>query len=286
MECLTSFDKDNDKKPSQVIRQCIEATERGLNPAEEAIVYSLLVRCYARQRQLEMAKQEVLHAREAVGKLIGLQSKDLSDWVQDREKQRSMDWRGIIDDKVDTKEYSLLLRFLGEIVLMLRYPEDFREDLSEIEKEETALEVWGNFPEERFACTCELLGDGWAAQGRPGLAIKWLKDLVEFMVDPLGYQGPFWEIYPRTKLGMQYQQKGKKGSAGKEYRRALEVASHPELPINEILAKPHLVQIYMERYPEVIDWHAYWRSLIEHQMGRESTNYWWAKAKRGFAETE
>lgn len=246
-ECLNSFERL--EKPPQVITKCKSAIQAGLNLIDEAIVHGLLMSTYAKQRDLEKAQEELLHAREAVGKIIGLSGQELQMFIY---KHKDSEYWDLLDDKVDYKENMVKRTMLDDILFCLVYPTYVREDLTDQEKRNACLEWWSDFPS--VSGLYLLLGDLWATRN-VDYAIECLKIVERIHSHSPDISPTIAELACRYKLGKLYMEKGEVTSAIKKFKEVLSALSHPER---------HL--------------------LLDEE--KEVGDYWIAKAKKDLADIE
>lgn len=248
-ECLNSFEGVD--KPAQVITKCRRAIQMGLNFVEEAIVHGLLMHTYAKQRDLEKAQEELLCARQAIGKIIGLSSQELQRFVLGQESnEQHVAYRHILEHRIEFEENIAKGGMLED--LMTQPTSLVLGDLGEKEERDAALEWLSSFPD--VSALYLLLGDIWATRNID-YAIKCLK-IVERRESHTPDEPPtIAELVCRYKLGKLYRQKGDITSAAKEFKKVSSASSHP-----------------------------HWHILQEEEKG--IGDHWIAKAKRDLVDTE
>lgn len=216
-ECLNLFERQ--EKPPQVTAKCKSAIQAGLELIDEAIVHGLLMSTYAKQKDLEKAQEELLHAREAVGKIIGLSGQELQMFIYTDELKDPE----CLDIYKDSYEENLPKSLMLDSLLFISiyaigpywYPtnQKQRKDL---------LEYFSTFPD--VSELYMLLGDLWATRS-VDYAIECLK-----IVERNESHRPAPNIMMLAceyKLGKLYREKGEVTLAIKEFKKVLPAFSHP-----------------------------------------------------------
>ncbi|MCK4358027.1 MAG: hypothetical protein KAW92_04670 [Candidatus Cloacimonetes bacterium] len=245
-ECLNSFERG--EKPQEIIKKCHRAIQTGLNFADEAIVHSLLMSVYAGQRDLLKAQEQLLNARNSIGKLIGLSDHELEMFKQNKRTE----YEATIDDKLDYRENLAKRLFLNDILICPLYPTGFREDLSEEEKRNAALEWWRDFLDASKLYL--LLGDMWTSYDID-YAIECFKIVKRNEAEGGDMPPTSLVVIIAYKLGKLYKDKKDFASASKEFKQILSATSHPS-----------------------------WNILSNEE--KEEANHWIAKARKELSEIE
>jgi len=219
-ECLNSFERL--EKPSQVASKCERTIEAGLNPVDEAIVHGLLMSIYAKQKDLEKAQEKLLRSREAIGKIIGLSGQELQMFIH---KHKDIEYRHLLDNKVDCKENIVKNHMLSEIATLPLYPTSFLTDVSDKEKRSAALELWSGFPS--VFDLYSLLGNLWSGRDID-YAIKCFKIVAKNESHDPAFPPTVAELMCGYKLGKLYKDKGDIHSATRELKKVLSLSAHPE----------------------------------------------------------
>lgn len=235
LKCLSSFFSGDD--PSQVMKNCDNAIQEGLNLVDEAIIHGLLMNANAKQGDLENAQNELFRARENIGKVIGLSDQELQRFVQGEK------W-----DEYERNIYELRYKEVPSKILTLvdinRTPihlESMREDLSDEEKEEGLLRFWRHFPS--LINSYWLLGESWSIYDTEE-AIKWLKKAIA-AVDENPWSHGYEQDSPpdildlacRYQLGILYRKKGDIKLAFEEFSKVASASSHPNWDITDALGE-------------------------------------------------
>ncbi|GEM_PF-3228757 len=222
-ECLNSFERV--ENPAQVITKCRSAVQARLNPVEEAIVYGLLMHIYAKQGDLEKAQEELLRARQAIGKIIGLSGQELQRFVLGKEShEQFVAYMDFLEDRIDLKKNVAKVGMLRDLMTTPIPRTVFGDLLREKGKRDDALYLLKDFPQIAFLYL--LLGDLWATRDIE-YAIKCLK-IVERHESRSPDEPPtIGELVCGYKLGKLYREKGDITSAAKELKKVLLASSHP-----------------------------------------------------------
>lgn len=236
-DCVNSFERL--EKSSKVIEKCERAIEMEADLINEAIVHSLLMSTYAKQGNFEEAREQLLLAREELGKVLGLEGENLRRFTVNEDSQEQ--YFHILDEKVDPRRKPSENSILTQIMLCPVYPRGFREDLTDTEKRDASLNWWADFPGHILYL---LLGDLWAAYNE-GYSIKCLKILKEHEQRERPEESPpsFTEIVSGYKLGLLLKARDV-ASAIREFKEVTSALSYPEfhnLPDNERMLDEYFI---------------------------------------------
>jgi len=223
LDCVNSFERLETQ--SKIIEKCGRAIYTGLNSIDEAIIHGLLMSLYAKQGDLEKSQDELLRAREAVGKVIDLKGEELERFARKESENRAP--IEALDDKVNWRENLAKNAMLASLVLkpLVASPRDWEESVTEKQKRDTALSDCSDFP---GIILYLLLGDLWATHNID-YAIKCFKILKDHEIEENPSNAPptIAKLVAGYKLGVLYKNKGDNNSAKKEFEEVLSALSHP-----------------------------------------------------------